>query len=109
MKSKVHSPTTAKLGADEFAKEMLKTEADIELLAEEVQRACDTVTELTAAKRELSLEIEALEKKLMKAYMTMKQVSAELAEAVETMAKETQRMRSAVRKPVIGLKADDDG
>ena len=89
-------------GADEFVEEMNKTEVDIGLLADEVQRACDIVTEVSAAKRELSLEIDALEKKLTKAYMTMKEVSNELAEAVETMAKETQRLRSAVRKPAVG-------
>lgn len=81
--------------------QFLKTEADIDLLTEEVQRACDIVTEVTAAKKELSLEIDALEKKLTKAHVTMKQVSGELAEAVEIMAKETQRLRSAFRKPAM--------
>lgn len=81
---------------------MLKTGAEIELLADEVQGACDVVTEATAAKRELSLKIDTLDKKLARAYETVKEVSKELAEAVETMAKETHRLRYSVREPAMG-------
>lgn len=102
VKSKHHLTTTPKLEADDFTEKMLKTEAHIGVLADEIQRASDVVTEVTAVKRALSLKIDALEKKITKAYVTMKEVSKELAEAVETMAKETQRLRSTVRKPAIG-------
>lgn len=78
---------------------MLETEIDIVLIADEVQRACDVVARITAAKRTLSLEIGTLEKRLTKAYETMKGVTDELAEAVETMARATRRLSSVVRKP----------
>lgn len=96
-----NSATAAKSGADDIAERMLKTGADIEFLADEVHKACDVVAEVTTAKRELSLKIDALEAKLAEAHKTMKEVSKGLAEAVETMAKETHRLRSAVREPAV--------
>ena len=97
-----NSTTATKSGADDIMERMLKTGADIELLADEVHKACDVVTEVTTAKRELSSKIDALEGKLAKAHKTMKALSKELAEAVETMAKETHRLRSAVRESAMG-------
>lgn len=96
------SITATKSGADDIVERMLKTGADIELLADEVHKACDIVTEVTAAKRDLSLKIDALEGKLAKAHKTMKELSIELAEAVDTMAKESHRLRSAVRDSAMG-------
>lgn len=95
-----YSTKTTRSEADDIVPKMFQPRPDIELLADEVQKACDIVTEVTAAKRELSLEIDAQEKKLMKAYATMKEVSNELAEAVAKMVKESQRMRSALRTKI---------
>ena len=100
VKSNDYSTKFTESEEDDIVQKMLKPRADIELLADEVQKACDIVSEVTAAKRELSLEIDALEKKLTKAYTSMEEVSNELAEAVAKMAKETQRLRSAMRTKI---------
>ena len=80
----------------ESMKDFFKPDSTLDLLTEEVQKACDTVAEVTAAKKELTKEIDRLEKKLTQAYLTMKGVTAELTDAVEKMAIETERLRGAV-------------
>ena len=82
---------------NEHATTAPETETDIDFFTQELQKACDAVTEATTAKKEISLQINALERKLIRAYITIQEVSQELEEAVEKVAMETQRLRIAVQ------------
>lgn len=91
--------STAESATVPSTNDFLKLEPSLDYLTEEVQKACDLVSEVTGAKKELSMEIDRLEKKLSKLYMNMKGVTEELQKAVEKMAIETQRLRGAVVTP----------
>lgn len=91
------SQDLADLNLNEHATTPQETETDIDFFTQELQKACDAVTEATTAKKEISSQINALEKKLIKAYITIQEVSQELEEAVEKVAMETQRLRTAVQ------------
>lgn len=83
-------------GAPGPMRTFLDSNHDVDFCTQELQKACDAVTQATAAKKELSVQIHALERKLVKAYVTIQEVSQELAEAVDKVAMETQRLRAAV-------------
>jgi predicted transcriptional regulator len=73
-----------------------ESNARVEVLIQECQKACRKVSEVTAIKRDLSIELEELEKKIANVSVRMKEVSQDLAEAAAKMANESQRLKAAL-------------